>query len=81
MARGRKRYKRKRDDVVLSFKVDIKLKKRLEEIAHSFDSGLVDVFTGDIAETILLAFFKANLPPKDIEKGRELVIMKRKGRL
>lgn len=81
MPRGRKRYKREKEDVVLSFKVDVNTKRRLEEIAQSFDGGLADVFTGDVAETILLAFFKGNTPPKDIEVARELVIMKRKGLL
>lgn len=78
MIKGRKRYKRKKDDVVLSFKVDVKTKRRLEEIAHSFDGGFADVFTGDIAETILLAFFKGNVPPKDIEVARELIIKRKK---
>ena len=79
MTRGRKRYKRKRDDVVLSFKINRETKKRLEEIAHSFDGGLADIFTGDVAETILLAFFKGNAPPKDMEAARELVIKRKKG--
>lgn len=78
MARGRKRYKRERGDVVLSFKVGIKTKKRLEEIAHSFDGGIANVFTGDIAETIILAFFKGNIPPKDMEVARELIIKRKK---
>jgi len=79
MTRGRKRYKRKIDDVVLSFKVSLKTKKRLEEIAHSFDGGFADVFTGDVAETILLTFFKGNAPPKDMEVMRKLIIKRKKG--
>ena len=78
MTKGRKRYKRERDDVVLSFRINPKTKKRLNEIAHSFDGGLADVFTGDIAETILLAFFKANASPKDMEVARELTIKRKK---
>lgn len=81
MGRGRIRYKHKKDDVVLSFMVDAKIKKRLEKIAGSFDEGVADVFMGDVAETILIAFFKGNAPPADMEKARELVILKRKGRL
>lgn len=79
MARGRKRYKREKGDVVLSFKVSVDVKGRLEKIVQSFDNGIGDVFLGDVAESILLAFFRGNPPPKDLEKGRELVIMKRKG--
>lgn len=78
MIKGRKRYKRKIDDVVLSFKVNRETKKRLEEIAYSFDSGFADIFTGDVAETILLAFFKGNAPPKDMEVARELIIKRKK---
>ena len=71
----RKRWKRKESDVVLSFMINPKIKNQLKKIAQSFDEG---VFTGDIAETILLAFFKGNAQPKDMEVARELIIRKKK---
>lgn len=79
MARGRKRRKRKGDEVVLSLLVNPEMKRRLGEIADSFDGGVV--FTGDVAETILIAFFKANPLQKDKEAARRLIIMREKGEL
>ena len=63
--------------VMMGLHIDESYKNRIEEIADSFDQETMS----DVMEAILKAFFIANKPPKDIEKGRELVIMKRKGRL
>ena len=69
-------YKKKREDgVMMGFNIERKYKDRIEEIANSFG----DETKSDVIEAILKAFFIVNNPPKDIEKGRELVIMKRKG--
>lgn len=69
-------YKKKRENgVMMGFNIERKYKDRIEVIADSFDEET----KSDVIEAILKAFFIANKPPKDIEKGRELVIMKRKG--
>ena len=60
---------------MMGFNIERKYKDRIEEIANSFDQET----KSDVIEAILKAFFTANKPPQDIEKGRELVIMKRKG--
>lgn len=58
----------------MGFNIERKYKDRIEEIANSFDQET----KSDVIEAILKTFFTVNKPPKDIEKGRELVIMKRK---
>jgi len=69
-------YKKKRENgVMMGFNIERKYKDRIEQIANTFDQET----KSDVIEAILKAFFTANKPPKDIEKGRELVIMKRKG--
>ena len=60
---------------MMGFHIGQKYKDRIEAIADSFDQETMS----DVIEAILKAFFIANQPPKDIEKGRELVIMRRKG--
>ena len=66
-----------KDKVMMGFHIEQKHKDRIGTIADSFDQETMS----DVIEAILKAFFIANKPPKDIEKGRELVIMKRKGEL
>lgn len=63
--------------VMLGFHIGQEYKDRIVAIADSFDQETMS----DVIEAILKAFFIANKPPRDIEKGRELVIMKRKGGL
>lgn len=65
------------DEKIIAFRIEGRIKDRIEEIAGSFDRETVS----DVVEAIVKAFFKANPPPKDIEKGRKLVIMKRKGEI
>ena len=62
---------------MLGFHIDESYKNRIVGIADSFDQeGMSDVI-----EAILKAFFTANPSSKGKAKGRELVIMKRKGLL
>lgn len=68
---------KKGDKAMMGFHIEESYKNRIEEIADSFDQETMS----DVIEAILKAFFIANKPPRDIEKGRELVIMKRKGGL
>ena len=60
---------------MMGFHIEQKYKDRVEAIADSFEQETMS----DVIEAILKAFFIANKPPRDMEKGRELVIMKRKG--
>lgn len=70
--------KRKRENKpMMGFHIGQEYKDRIEIIADTFDQETMS----DVIEAILKAFFTANKPSKDIEKGRELVIMKRKGEL
>lgn len=62
---------------MMGFHIDQKYKDRIETIADSFEQETMS----DVIEAILKAFFVANKPPRDMEKGRELVIMKRKREL
>lgn len=62
---------------MMGFHIEQKYKDRIEAIADSFEQETMS----DAIEAILKAFFIANKPPADIEKGRELVIKKRKGKL
>ena len=62
---------------MMGFHIEQKYKDKIEAIADSFEQESMS----DVIEAILKAFFIANKPQKDIEKGRELVIMKRSGKL
>lgn len=62
---------------MMGFHIGQEYKNRIEAIADSFEQETMS----DVIEVILKAFFIANKPPRDIEKGRELVIMKRKGNI
>ena len=59
---------------MLGFHIEQQYKDRIEAIANSFDQETMS----DVIEAILKAFFTANKPPQDIEKGRGLVIKKRR---
>ena len=65
------------DKVMMGFHIEQKYKDTIEAIADSFEQETMS----DVIEAILKAFFITNKPPRDSEKGRELVIMKRKGKL
>lgn len=71
------RRRKGEDKAMMGFHIDQKHKDRIEQIADSFEQETMS----DVIEAILKAFFIANKPPADIEKGRELVIKKRKGKL
>ena len=59
---------------MLGCHIDQKYKDRIEAIADSFEQETMS----DVIEAILKAFFTANQPPDDMEKGRGLVIKKRR---
>ena len=59
---------------MMGFHIEQKYKDKIEAIADSFEQETVS----DVIEAILKAFFTANQPPKDMEKGRGLVIKKRR---
>ena len=59
---------------MLGFHIEQKYKDKIEAIADSFEQETMS----DVIEAILKAFFTVNQPPKDMEKGRGLVIKKRR---
>lgn len=76
MKKRKEEYKgTERERVMMGFHIERLYKDKIEGIADSFDQESMS----DVIEAILKAFFKANKPPKDIERARKLVIMKRKG--
>ena len=71
--------KRKKGEnkAMMGFHIEQKYKDRIEAIADSFEEGTLS----DVIEAILKAFFTVNQPPKDMEKGRGLVIKERRKKL
>ncbi len=63
-----------KEKVMMGFHIEEKYKDRIEAIADSFEQGSMS----DVIEAILKAFFTVNQPPEDMEKGRGLVIKKRR---
>lgn len=62
---------------MVGFHIDESYKNRIVEIADSFDQETMS----DVVEAILKAFFTVNPDSKGKKKGRQLVILKRKGLL
>ena len=62
---------------MMGFHISESYKNRIEEIANSFDQETMS----DVIEAILKAFFTVNPSSKGKRKGRQLVILKRKGLL
>lgn len=62
---------------MVGFHIEESYKNRIVEIADSLDRETMS----DVVEAILKAFFRANPSSKGKMKGRELVILKRKGLL
>lgn len=71
------KHQKRVDEKVIAFRIEGRYKKRIKRIANSLDRETMS----DVVEAIIKAFFKENKPPKDMERARELVIMKRKGEL
>jgi len=66
--------KKGKDKAMIGFHIEQQYKDRIEAISGSLKGET----KSDVVEAILKAFFTANPAPMDIEKGRGLVIKKRK---
>jgi len=67
----------KRDKVKVGFAVDEEIVKRLDSVVES--SRDLQTSRSELADAILAAFFKAQEKP--LEKGRRLIILRRKGKI
>jgi len=67
----------KRGKVKVGFSIDEEIVKQLDSVVES--SGYLQTSRSELVDAILAAFFKGQEKP--LEKGRRLIILRRKGKI
>ncbi|MBI5253771.1 MAG: ribbon-helix-helix protein, CopG family [Euryarchaeota archaeon] len=65
------------DKINFGIRIDTNLAKKLDEIVK--ESGYLNISRSEVVEAVLTAYFKSDASHG--EKARELIILKRKGKL